>query len=191
MPMWGEHLYSNYKALLNNPSLLSWKGHKANARLLKTVQVVKLYSVPLWNAIENDISFPADFGRTPNLVEFGYDWRQSNVASALDMGALLSSLFRSAISKPPPRREERRVTFIMHSMGGLVVRIAIAKNILNTSWIDRLIHIGSPLYGAQSAFATLFGVPDVLPSNTASIKARAFFQREPCLREWELRSRGL
>ncbi|MGA8221597.1 MAG: hypothetical protein WB780_08075, partial [Candidatus Acidiferrales bacterium] len=111
----------------------------------------------------NDVAFPNDFGDPSKIIGVGYDWRQSNLDSADDLAAQITKFLGSAISKPPPPNEERRLTFIMHSMGGLVVRIAIARDLIDSGWIDRLIHIGSPLYGAQSAFGSLYRGGDILP----------------------------
>ena len=152
--IWSDNFYKNYKTLLKNPGLLSWKGVKANAHLLKTARFSLLNLMALWSAVES-VSYPSDFH--PTSLHIGYDWRQSNVDSASDLADRLTSVVGSSVSIPPSKHEERRLTFIMHSMGGIVVRIAIANRLIDLGWIDRLIHIGSPLYGAPAAFNTLFG----------------------------------
>lgn len=170
--IWSENFYDNYKVLLNNPGLLSWKGIKADARLIKNIRFGYFDVVSLWAAIYNDVSFPPDFDSPPSIIAVGYDWRQSNVDSANDLAELLAKTVGSPVTTPPSSNEERRVTFIMHSMGGLVVRIAVARNLIHPGWIDRLIHIGSPLYGAQSAFGTLFGSGEILPLLSLLVTAR-------------------
>lgn len=162
-PIWSDDFNRNYKILLGNPARLSWNGMKASARLLNDVKFGFFSTMSLWFAIYNYVAFPNDFDDPPKIIEIGYDWRQSNLDSADDLAAQIAKFLGSPISHPPPRNEDRRLTFIMHSMGGLVVRIAIAKNLIHPDWIDRLIHIGSPLYGAQSAFGTLYGSGEILP----------------------------
>ena len=83
-------------------------------------------------------------GRT---VKFAYDWRESlmNVARSL----------RSQLDVHAPKNA--RFVFLTHSMGGLVVRIALALKVLQPKNVDRIIHIGSPLQGAPMAFRSAYG----------------------------------
>lgn len=173
--IWSDNFYKNYKTLLKNPGLLSWKGVKANAHLLKTARFSLLNLMALWSAVES-VSYPSDFH--PTSLHIGYDWRQSNVDSASDLADRLTSVVGSSVSIPPSKHEERRLTFIMHSMGGIVVRIAIANRLIDLGWIDRLIHIGSPLYGAPAAFNTLFGSGDILPLLSFLVAARQLKNRD-------------
>jgi hypothetical protein len=163
--IWSDDFLDNYNTLKENPGLLSWVGTKAKAQLLKTARAGFFAKIPLWDVIHHRVRLPPDFGDPPRIVEFGYDWRQSNVDSAEDLGIALSNFLGCSTSAAPQNGEKRRFTFVMHSMGGLVVRVAIGKGIIHVDWIDRLIHIGSPLFGAQSAFGTLFGGDDddILP----------------------------
>ena len=172
--IWSDNFYQNYKALLANPGLLSWKGVRANAHLLKTARFSFCNLMSLWGAVEG-ISYPADISRR---LYFGYDWRQSNIDSAADLATTLTSVLNLPVSEPPNGNEERRFTFIMHIMGGLVVRIAVAKRLIDPAWIDRLIHIGSPLYGAQAVFNTLFGGGSILPLLSFLVTARRLKNRD-------------
>jgi Lecithin:cholesterol acyltransferase len=176
--IWSDDLLKNYKALLNNPGLLSWKGIKAKPQFMSVVRVGYFYKMPLWDGIFQNVSLPADFVPPPNIIEFGYDWRQSNLDSAADLGSELSQLLGSPVSDPPPQGEQRRLTFIMHSMGGLVVPIAIAKRFIDINWVDRLVHIGSPLSGAQSAFRTIFGRDEILPLLSVLLNVRHLKNRD-------------
>ena len=172
--IWSSDFLQNYDTLLRNPGLLSWAGVKAKARLLKTARMtyVVYKEWPLWDAILKEGRFPPDFGEPPRFLEFGYDWRQSNVESAQDLGLALASFLGFGLADPPKAEQTLRLTFIMHSMGGLVARIAIAKRLIHAKWIDRLIHIGTPLFGAPSSFGTLFSSDDddILPLLSTFIK---------------------
>jgi pimeloyl-ACP methyl ester carboxylesterase len=179
--IWGEDFHKNYTMLLGNPGLIAWNGQKARARLLKIVRFGDHWYSPkdyLWEAICTKVAFPTEFGNPTNIIEVGYDWRQSNVTSAGDVASFLSRCLGSPLSRPPPPAEERRLTVIMHSMGGLVARIAVARGLIHPRWIDRLLHIGSPLYGAQSAFGSLFGAEDILPLISLLVSARRLKNRD-------------
>ena len=41
-------------------------------------------------------------------------------------------------------------------MGGLVVRVAIGLGLVHPGWLDRLVHVGSPLRGAPVAFRAAY-----------------------------------
>jgi hypothetical protein len=176
--IWSENFYRNYRNLLNNPALLNWSGIKATARLLRDAHFGHLNWMSLWKAIHKSVQFPADFDNPARIHEFGYDWRQSNVHSAHDLADWLTRLLGTAVDKPPSSKEERRLTFIMHSMGGIVVRLAIATRVIDLGWVDRMIHIGSPLAGAPSAFGSLFGTADILPLLWLLLRARHLKNRD-------------
>jgi hypothetical protein len=85
-----------------------------------------------------------------SLIQFSYDWRQDNAASARDLQAMLCSLSAD--------QRERPIIFVAHSMGGLVLKYWFARiyqkekcknngeNIdLN---IQEIMFLGTPHYGA-------------------------------------------
>lgn len=180
--IWSDNLYSNYRNLLDNPGLLNWSGNKAAASLLKDVHLgFPLSGISLWRSVYKGVRFPGDFETSPYVHEFGYDWRQSNVESAHDLAAWLTRLLGCSVSEPPSPEQDRRITFIMHSMGGLVVRLAIATRVIHLQWVDRMIHIGSPLAGAPSAFGSLFGGADILPLLSLLLDSRYLKNRHQFL----------
>jgi len=92
------------------------------------------------------------FGDHYHVIPFAYDWRQS-ISNAAKR---LSEAVSDALEKT-----EHRVTFIAHSMGGLVVRKMIAtrpdlwKQVTDRS--GRLIMMGTPNEGSYSVLRTLMG----------------------------------
>jgi hypothetical protein len=160
--IWGEDLTENYRTLIGNPGILRWADNPAKARLMRFVRLdaevpllhwnVPFKKIDLWGRTIDLLKSRSDFAR---IVEFGYDWRAplSDSASMLvsdvhaDAGISLSD---------PAAAADTAVTFITHSMGGLVVRFAIAAGIIHPSRIDRIIHIGAPLKGSPAAFRTAY-----------------------------------
>lgn len=87
-----------------------------------------------------------------NLIQFSYDWRQDNAASARDLQALLCTL--------TPDQRERPVIFVAHSMGGLVLKYWFAKLYQKEKCSDgeklslniqEVMFLGTPHYGAPQA----------------------------------------
>ncbi|WP_330176183.1 hypothetical protein OG875_23385 [Streptomyces sp. NBC_01498] len=92
-------------------------------------------------------------GTSANLLEFGYDWRLSCRYNArLLRDRVDEELGRWRASAPA--RRDARVTFICHSMGGLVARYYV-KCLGGHEITRRLITIGTPHRGSIDALETL------------------------------------
>jgi hypothetical protein len=156
--IWGANLIENYRRLVQNPDVLKWTGQTANASLLKTIRLadwLPFLKVDLWrNSLEFLTALP-EFRPSAHLIEFGYDWRASLIETAKVLAASLTSRVNAPIDSLRTSSHSQFV-FLTHSMGGVVVRIALALKLINPTWVDRIIHIGSPLKGAAVTFRVAY-----------------------------------
>jgi hypothetical protein len=159
--IWGEDFGSNYKTLITNPGELRWNGNRAEAALLKRAFVRVPYGPPimfvrLWHKLLTHLCSHRDFARAGRIREFAYDWRASLLETAEVFASWLGSLAGENIAYPPATSQVRFV-LLAHSMGGLLARAALGRKLVHPSWLDRIVHIGSPLQGSAAAFATAYG----------------------------------
>ena len=156
--IWGENFIENYHRLIHNPDVLKWTGKTASASLLKTARLsdwVPFVKIELW---KNSLEFLAglkEFRLPSHLIELGYDWRASLIESAKLVSQKLSNHVNAHLDSLRSSSDPQ-FTFLTHSMGGLVLRIALGLKLINYSWIDRIVHIGSPLKGAAVAFRVAY-----------------------------------
>jgi hypothetical protein len=159
--IWGGNLTNNYHTLINNPGLLKWADNPAPARFMRFVNVdaeipltswhVPFRKLDLWGRVVALLEARSDIA---SILEFGYDWRAPLIDSAQMLARALQSSLRADLAEAPSRGTDVKVVMIGHSMGGLVVRISIAQGLIHPAWIDRLVHVGTPLKGSPSAFRT-------------------------------------
>lgn len=94
--------------------------------------------------------------RPEAVLGFGYDWRKSVEYNATQLQAAVNShmgQWRETFAQIPVRergRDEPRVTFVCHSMGGLVARW-YATFLDNELWTRRIITLGTPFGGSVKA----------------------------------------
>jgi pimeloyl-ACP methyl ester carboxylesterase len=109
-----------------------------------------------------------------------YDWRLSNRHNAVLVERRV--LERWFGGRPPPRgrrlRDDERVTFIGHSMGGLVARCLLESRPLGPVLGRRLITIGTPHRGAPVAYLHLIGRTHPFPESPFAAGAHATLVRE-------------
>ncbi|MET9230794.1 hypothetical protein [Lentzea sp. NPDC003310] len=92
----------------------------------------------------NSLGYTVEKG---NLLLFAYDWRLSNRYN----GALLAQRVDEALDRIGP---DAKVSFVCHSMGGLVARWAVEQCGL-AERTDKLITMGTPYRGAAAALDQL------------------------------------
>ncbi|MFD3442741.1 esterase/lipase family protein [Streptomyces sp. NPDC058685] len=85
-----------------------------------------------------------------SIIEFPYDWRQSNAFTASRLKAAVEPLLRHRRRQHP----EAKLVFVAHSMGGLVARY-YAECLDTDKLTRRIITIGTPFLGAAKALAAL------------------------------------
>ncbi len=104
------------------------------------------------------------------FLPFPYDWRQPNSTSANQLADLLDTMF----ADPP---EDLSITFLGHSMGGLVMRYLLESGKYDSrSWfqnITQLITLGTPHFGASLALFRLRGTDKSVGLSGSDIKRLA------------------
>lgn len=92
-------------------------------------------------------------GEERRLIEFPYDWRRSNSRAAQQLAVRLDDESKAGLPD--------EITFVVHSMGGLIVRRVLeGGDYGDRSWfpkIRRLITFGTPHFGAPKIVARLQG----------------------------------
>jgi hypothetical protein len=157
--IWGEDFYENYKRLLSNSTLLRWDGTPAESSLLESVYPstrIRLKKIPLWEALLGFLNKHPEFGNNGQTLKHSYDWRQSLLETARHLGERIDRHTEDLVSRRGLADEDLRYVFFTHSMGGLVVRIALALGALDPVKVDRIVHIGTPLRGAPAAFRSAY-----------------------------------
>ncbi|MHA6759362.1 esterase/lipase family protein [Streptacidiphilus sp. PAMC 29251] len=97
-------------------------------------------------------------GSVPNLIEFGYDWRLSCRYNAERLRERIDQAL-GAWRAGGPATAEAKVTFICHSMGGLVTRHYV-EQLGGAEVTRRVITLGTPHRGSLDALETLVnGMP--------------------------------
>ena len=103
-------------------------------------------------------------------VPFPYDWRQSNAISAQKLANRLDELYRDTSG-------DLSITFLAHSMGGLVVRYLLESRLyVEKDWrpkIERLITMGTPHFGAAKALFLLRGTEKYVGLSGPDVKRLA------------------
>lgn len=90
--------------------------------------------------------------RPVNFVQFAYDWRLSNRASAAALGATVEPILEQFRAKPG--HADAKLVLIGHSMGGLVARYFV--DVMGGHEITRkVITLGTPHRGAVNALVSL------------------------------------
>jgi Lecithin:cholesterol acyltransferase len=154
-PLWSDDIYVNYALLRENPYLLTWTGRRADAQLWRTVYFLKRLRVVRKHLWGRTLSYLAKRAQGINqVIECGYDWRESLQESCKHVVALIENSVGRALDTTS-NNEDPRLVFITHSMGGLLLRVAIGAGRLHLSQIDRIVHYAPPLLGAPVAFRSL------------------------------------
>jgi hypothetical protein len=92
-----------------------------------------------------------------DVLVFAYDWRLSNTHNAALLAReILRTWFGGTLPQVSPPREQR-ITFIGHSMGGLLARYLLETQPLWAGLARRLITIGTPHRGAPQTFLHFIG----------------------------------
>ena len=145
--IWSEHFAQNHRLLCYEPSLLRWSGQPAKSSLLENVYgpfPLPFVKIRLWRGLLRFLEEHQQFGTEGHTLKYSYDWRQSLLETAQGLGEQLTLHSRWLAEDKKMTTGELRYVFFTHSMGGLVVRIALGLGVLDPSAVNRLVHIGSP-----------------------------------------------
>lgn len=112
---------------------------------------------PILHTYDDLIATLDENGYTPgeDLFTFGYDWRNSNVATA--------DLLKEKIDEVKEACACTKVDLVAHSMGGLVARQYLQSDVYEND-VDQLIFLGTPHRGAPKAYLMWEGGEFVTPS---------------------------
>ncbi len=124
--------------------------------LTPTEPIRKVGPMGVYRTLLDDISacgFSAG-NKQKQYVAFPYDWRLPNATNAQNLADLLDTTF-------PQIEDDQKITFLGHSMGGLVMRYLLESGeFTDKPWfskINRLITLGTPHHGASLALFRLRG----------------------------------
>ena len=177
--IWTDDFQANYGALLSHPAALNWTGRVAAGDVIETVRCTFLHLpiMPLWRRVLELLAGHPEFSLPERVFKVGYDWRRSVVESGQDLPSWIDG--HLAMHFPDVSPHDVSMTFLTHSMGGLVVRAALGVGSLQPARVDRIVHIGSPLEGAPDAFYAAYK-GDRLPL----LKTRARIQGKNTAQFW-------
>jgi Lecithin:cholesterol acyltransferase len=88
-----------------------------------------------------------------DLFRFSYDWRRG-----VDAGAQELSRYVGNVVSP---QNSGQVIFIAHSLGCLIVRIALSQGLIAQNKIKLVIAAGPPLFGSAAAFKAVVEMPRI------------------------------
>jgi hypothetical protein len=155
--IWGSNFFANYTLIADNPAAIAWNGTQGAASLMQEARVqppyfpFAIYKQQLWSEIINVIHTHSSYGPSVTFA-IGYDWRDSLLNSATSFATVVNTTLEKYSTD-----ERAKAVFVTHSMGGLLTRVAIGGGQIAPDDIDRIVHIGTPLLGAPSAFSSLYG----------------------------------
>ena len=95
------------------------------------------------------------------MIECSYDWRDSVLNSCSTVANQIGRDLSTDLAAPPANASDNKLTLVAHSLGGLVVKAAIAKELIHPARIDRIVYIGCPQYGAPAAFRSIYSDVDL------------------------------
>ncbi len=107
--------------------------------LERVTYLSQLFGSDLYGPLLQHLRVRASESHSP-LLEFPYDWRASIRDSAHNLALKIQALLS--------RYHLHSFTIVSHSKGGLVARLALAKNSQLQGRVHRVIHIASPLRGS-------------------------------------------
>jgi Lecithin:cholesterol acyltransferase len=158
--IWGEDFLGNYKRIITDPASLQWtqSSIKYESELLECVYPMTRPwpKIKLWEGLLQRLAVHEEFGNDKQMRKYSYDWRQSLLDTARDLGQHVNAYTKYLAEERGLPCNQIRHVFLTHSMGGLVVRIALALGALDPSVVDRILHIGTPLKGSASAFRSAY-----------------------------------
>jgi pimeloyl-ACP methyl ester carboxylesterase len=159
--LWSADMLGSLSQLDSNPQLLkldSANNDEPYEILERLMLNSKLLSTPVYNlcgALRQKLREREKAGDF-SYVEFPYDWRRDNKKTADKLRDLLSNHGFDLTDGRQAESETHRLTIIAHSMGNLVVAIALKCGFIHPKNVHYLISIGAPFLGAPNAFKGLY-----------------------------------
>jgi pimeloyl-ACP methyl ester carboxylesterase len=158
-----ERLWPAHKMMVTNPEALQLP---ADPRVEARRIVNEVVYVPpivkqqqygrLGDYLENDLQYT----RGKDLLEFAYDWRQDVRLASLRLAETIESW---GVTDP--------ITIIAHSLGTLVTRYYVER-LDGKRFVERIILLGGPHYGAPKGLLALVFGPGILPFGNVDERVR-------------------
>jgi pimeloyl-ACP methyl ester carboxylesterase len=153
LQIWGQDVFKIAQSRLHKPDPLRWP-YSLNAdfvlcEIYRLASREELYG-PFLDFCTNRTGLGLVEGET--FFPFAYDWRADNRSSANSLARFIRS---------SPAVNGKRLRFIAHSMGGMVVRLLLNEHADLLSRTDMFFQIASPIGGSAAAFAALKGKPEI------------------------------
>lgn len=160
-PLWYEHIRKSVSQLVRDPPLLKWQpgsGLEPYEVLHKvTIPFKRAFNVGICQHLSKELADMALIKQLFTYQEYPYDWRQDITETARQLGEWFDQFgFERDAHGAQKKEDEPRIALVCHSMGGLVVAIAMRRGYINPENVYRYVTIGSPLTGAPAAFRGLY-----------------------------------
>ena len=172
-----EQVWPNLQKLIARPELLNVSTARPldPRRIVQQVVIVpNLFKKDRYVRLGNYLEEGLGYERGKNLLEFAYDWRQDNRASARALGAAIDDWQKRSRDAAGP------ITIIAHSMGSLVSRYYI-EHLGGKDKVERAIFLGGPHHGVPKAISALYFGPKVLPFGLMGERLRQLVSTFPAM----------
>lgn len=158
-------LWPNYPYLLSHPfSLMQESGPVDVIGMISEVVVVPyLIKLDAYNRLTRFLESSMGYKLSVDLLEFPYDWRQDNRASAAQLSSTVRA-WREKMGHGP-------VTIIAHSMGGLITRYFLDQ-LDGKEQVERFIVMGTPHRGTPKTITSMLPAAGGSPLGIAREKMR-------------------
>lgn len=149
-----ERLWPNPKHLISNPEIFRLPGDpriEARNIVSDVIIVPNIIKLRQYSALGDYLEKGLGYTRGKDLLEFAYDFRQDIRLAAQH---LAESIERWQVIAP--------ITIIAHSLGTLVTRYYVER-LGGKRFVERIILMGGPHYGAPKSIASILIGPGILP----------------------------
>lgn len=163
-----EQVWPAPRMLLTHPELLALDEPLEPRGLVNEVVIIpNLLKQDQYSALTDYLKEDLSYEAGADLLEFAYDFRQDNRASARALGAAIDAW-----------KTRGPITIVAHSMGCLVARYYV-ECLGGSSRVNRVIYLGAPHAGTPYAFASLLEGPGLLPLGLLNARLREVLASYP------------
>ncbi|MBI3553096.1 MAG: hypothetical protein HY077_11325 [Elusimicrobia bacterium] len=156
--VWEPDILANYRRLSGEPDVLIGDEIESSDIITK-FKALHVWGVDFYESILRALVESPQYTANPKVFRGYYDWRRSNADSAREVVERFRVLHKVNLSEP---QEGLKLTFVTHSMGALVVRLALLDGLIHADNVETIVHIAPPLAGAPNAFRSMIN-SDALP----------------------------
>lgn len=147
-----EQVWPMPRTLFTDPHLLHMNEALEARELVDEVVIIpNLLRQEQYSSLTDFLKENLAYEKGRDLLEFAYDFRQDNRASARRLAAAIDAW-----------KGDGPITIIAHSMGCLIARYYVER-LGGHKRVDRVLYLGAPHLGTPYAFASLLRGPNLLP----------------------------